>query len=81
MSRRLLAWLLLGLAGTVLVAGLALRAANPAAPPPTGHHSDARHQQPPADISWSVLAAPVGVATTFALASGVLWLTRRRRGT
>jgi hypothetical protein len=79
MSRRLLARLLLGLVGLVLLGGLTVRAADPAAPPAGSHHDGSQRHPPPADVSWSLLAGPVGVATTFAVASGVFWLTRRRR--
>ncbi len=80
-SRVVLVRLLLGLVGLVLLAGVAYRVADPAAPPPSAHHgSQATRQHPPEDQGWSLLAAPVGVAVTFALASGVFWLARRRHG-
>jgi hypothetical protein len=79
-SRSLLAKLLLGLVGLVLIGGLAVRAADPANQPPAGHqHGDDQQAAPTGDVSWPLLAAPTGVAATFALATGVFWVVSRRR--
>jgi hypothetical protein len=80
-SRSLLAKLLLGLVGLVLIGGLAVRAADPDNQPPAGHqHGENGKAAPDGDVSWPLLAAPTGVAVTFALATGVfLIVTRRRR--
>lgn len=81
MSRALLAKLLLGLVGLVLLGGLAVRAADPANRMPAAHHGGATHQEqaPAGDVSWPLLAGPAGVTVTFALATGVFWAVNRRR--
>jgi len=85
MSRALMAKLLLGLVGLVLLGGLAVRAADPAQQVPSGHQhagngqaGDGSATPPDRDVSWPLLAGPTGVAVTFALATGVFWVVSRR---